>query len=95
VTFILDACALIAFLNDEEGADIVENLLDRSVSGEDTISMSIVNLLEIYSGGQTCTVNPGNAINADGSPARWQGSGCYSACRTRLRKRRVRSSRGF
>jgi PIN domain nuclease of toxin-antitoxin system len=50
VTFILDACALIAFLNDEEGAGIVENLLDRNVSGEDTISMSIVNLLEVYYG---------------------------------------------
>jgi predicted nucleic acid-binding protein len=50
VTFILDACALIAFLNDEEGADIVENLLGRTVSGEDTISMSIVNLLEAYYG---------------------------------------------
>ncbi|MDR1319051.1 MAG: PIN domain-containing protein [Treponema sp.] len=50
MTFILDACALIAFLNDEEGAAIVENLLDRSVSGEGTIFMSIVNLLEAYYG---------------------------------------------
>jgi predicted nucleic acid-binding protein len=50
VTFVLDACALIAFLNDEEGAGIVENLLDRSISGEDTIAMSIVNLLEVYYG---------------------------------------------
>jgi predicted nucleic acid-binding protein len=47
---VLDACALLAFLNDEEGADIVENLLNQALSGETVISMSIVNLLEAYYG---------------------------------------------
>jgi len=47
---ILDACALLAFLNDEEGADRIEELLDLSTAGNISISMSIVNLLEVYYG---------------------------------------------
>ena len=46
--YILDACALLAFLNDEEGADVVEKLLKQFVTGSVSISMSIVNLLEAY-----------------------------------------------
>jgi len=48
--YIIDACALLAFLNDEEGADKVEDLLDRSVANDITVSMSIINLLEVYYG---------------------------------------------
>ena len=48
--YTLDACALIAFLNDEEGADVVEKLLTESATGNVSVSMSIVNLLEAYYG---------------------------------------------
>jgi uncharacterized protein len=48
--YVLDACALIAFLNDEDGAQIVEALLsEASVENVDLI-MNRVNLLEIYYG---------------------------------------------
>ena len=40
---VLDACALIAFLNDEAGAEIVANLLRDTPS----VEMAAVNLLEI------------------------------------------------
>ena len=46
--YIFDACALLAFLNDEENADKIEELLNRSVVGEVSISISIINLLEVY-----------------------------------------------
>lgn len=46
--YIFDACALFAFLNDEEGADKIEDLLNQSVAGNISVSMSIVNLLEVY-----------------------------------------------
>jgi len=50
MNYILDACALLAFLNDEEGANIIEDLLDKSVTNDVSIYMSIVNLLEVYYG---------------------------------------------
>lgn len=40
---VLDACALIAFLNDEPGAEVVATLLEEVPS----VEMSAVNLLEI------------------------------------------------
>lgn len=40
---VLDACALIAFLNDEPGAEIVASILEEAPS----IEMSAINLLEI------------------------------------------------
>ena len=51
--FILDAAnqrfdALLAFLNDEEGADKIENLFNQSAAGDVSVSMSIINLLEVY-----------------------------------------------
>ena len=48
--YILDACALIAYLNDEEGADIVENLLDEAETKNIFVAMGKVNLLEVYYG---------------------------------------------
>jgi len=47
--YIIDACALLAFLNDEEGADKIEDLLNQS-DVNNSVSMSIINLLEVYYG---------------------------------------------
>ena len=46
--YLFDACALIAFLNDEEGAEIVSGLFDRAVHGEITLGINAVNLIEVY-----------------------------------------------
>jgi len=56
--YVLDACALIAFFNDEPGAEKMEALLERAARHEVTIVMSVVNLYEVYydslrSGGQS------------------------------------------
>jgi predicted nucleic acid-binding protein len=50
MTYILDACALIALLNRElgKGYETVRDLLDRAVAGEITLCMSLVNLVEVY-----------------------------------------------
>jgi len=48
--YIIDACALLAFLNDEEGADKIETLLNQSATSDVSVSMSIINLLEVYYG---------------------------------------------
>ena len=48
--YIIDACALIAFLNDEEGADKIEDLLNQSAASDISVSISIINLLEVYYG---------------------------------------------
>ncbi|MDU9050209.1 MAG: PIN domain-containing protein [Candidatus Electrothrix sp. Rat3] len=49
-TFVLDACALIAFLSDEPGADLVENLLENADKGTHHLVIHKINLLEIYYG---------------------------------------------
>jgi predicted nucleic acid-binding protein len=46
--YILDACALLAFFNDEEGAEIVEGLFQKTENMEISVCMSIINLLEVY-----------------------------------------------
>ena len=46
--FVLDACALIAFLNDEPGAEKVEHLLRLSATEDTQLVMHKINLLEIY-----------------------------------------------
>jgi uncharacterized protein with PIN domain len=48
VTFILDACALIAFLNDDEEADVVENLFDQAVSHSLRVLVSWSNTAPIF-----------------------------------------------
>mgnify|MGYP001294601890 CR=1 FL=1 len=48
--FVLDACSLIAFLNDEEGADKVEDLLRKAKEERVKLYINKVNLLEIYYG---------------------------------------------
>jgi len=45
---VLDACALLSYLNDEPGSDIVEHLLKAAVDGENVIHMNIVNLIEVH-----------------------------------------------
>ena len=50
MTYILDACALLAFLNEEtgKGYETVRGLLDRAVTGKVTLYMSLVNLVEVH-----------------------------------------------
>jgi PIN domain nuclease of toxin-antitoxin system len=48
MNYALDACALLAFLYNEPGSDAIEELLNRSKTGDIFLSMSIVNLLEVY-----------------------------------------------
>jgi uncharacterized protein len=48
--YVLDACALIAFLNDEVGAQLVESLLCEATAQNVDLVMNKVNLLEIYYG---------------------------------------------
>jgi PIN domain nuclease of toxin-antitoxin system len=45
--YVLDACALIAFLNDEDGAQRVEQLLSQADRAPNTLFMHEINLLEI------------------------------------------------
>ena len=46
--YILDACALLALLSNEPGADIVANVYQKAVSGEITLAINKLNLLEVY-----------------------------------------------
>ncbi|MDR2589930.1 MAG: PIN domain-containing protein [Oscillospiraceae bacterium] len=48
--YIIDACALIAVLNKEEGAEFTRDLINQANEGDITISMNIINLLEVYYG---------------------------------------------
>jgi predicted nucleic acid-binding protein len=50
LTYVLDACALIALFKKEQGADKVKALLDNALDGQDLIYMSTVNLIEVYYG---------------------------------------------
>ena len=46
--FVFDACALIAFLNGEDGAEKVERLIEQAQAGEIEIFIASVNLYEVY-----------------------------------------------
>jgi len=46
--YVLDACALIASLSNEKGANKVESVYDEVVAGEAEAVVNIVNLLEVY-----------------------------------------------
>jgi predicted nucleic acid-binding protein len=50
VIFLLDACALLAFINEEKGKGFekVDELLTRAEAGEITLFMSAVNLVEVH-----------------------------------------------
>jgi len=47
-TFVLDACAMLAVLSNETGADIVEEKYEKAASGEAVLTINKVNLLEVY-----------------------------------------------
>jgi predicted nucleic acid-binding protein len=46
--YVFDACAVIALLNDENGADIVTRLINHAAVGTDRIFMNGVQVLEVY-----------------------------------------------
>jgi predicted nucleic acid-binding protein len=48
VRYILDACALIALLKDEAGAEEVSAIFNEAFRGEALIFMNKINLLEVY-----------------------------------------------
>ena len=48
--FVLDACALVALLKNENGADVVAAAYKQAENGEATVMMNRVNLLEVYYG---------------------------------------------
>jgi PIN domain nuclease of toxin-antitoxin system len=50
MTYVLDACALIALLNEEEGKDKIDDLFNQAKAGKITLCMSIINMLEVYYG---------------------------------------------
>jgi predicted nucleic acid-binding protein len=47
-TVVIDACALIAFLFDEDGSDLFESILIQARNNEIQLIMHIVNLGEVY-----------------------------------------------
>ena len=46
--FTLDACALIAFFNDEEGSEIVEEIFAQALADDADLYVASVNLYEVY-----------------------------------------------
>jgi predicted nucleic acid-binding protein len=46
--YVLDACALIAFFNDELGAVKIEHLFEKALHNEIEVFMLAVNLCEVY-----------------------------------------------
>jgi predicted nucleic acid-binding protein len=48
VIYVLDACALIAMVNQEAGFDTVRDTFTRAAAGECGVRMNIVNLVEVY-----------------------------------------------
>jgi predicted nucleic acid-binding protein len=50
MTHVLDACALIAWIKNEPGSDVVDGLLDKAEYGDIDLFINIVNLVEVYYG---------------------------------------------
>jgi predicted nucleic acid-binding protein len=50
LSYLLDACALIAYLSEEkgEGYEAVNELLNRAKDGEISLDMNILNMTEVY-----------------------------------------------
>jgi len=48
MVYIFDACALLTYLNDEQGSETVDDLLKKAVDGKIEIYMNIVNLIEVH-----------------------------------------------
>ena len=47
-TYVMDACAMLAVLSNEPGADLVEDTFERAESGDAILAMNKINLLEVY-----------------------------------------------
>ena len=47
-TYVLDACAMLAVLSNEPGADVVDDIYEKSSSGDVDLAMNKLNLLEVY-----------------------------------------------
>ena len=47
-SYVLDACALIAALTNEEGAGIVKDIFEKAADSEANVYMNKLNLLEVY-----------------------------------------------
>jgi len=47
-TYVLDACAMLAVLSNEQGADVVESVYKKAASGKAVLAMNKLNLLEVY-----------------------------------------------
>jgi predicted nucleic acid-binding protein len=48
MSYILDACALLAFINKEPGWAVVDGLLRQANAGEITLFMNLINFYEVY-----------------------------------------------
>ena len=48
--YVLDACAVIALITDEVGADIVSEVINNAYIGEADVFLNKLNLLEVYYG---------------------------------------------
>ena len=46
--YVLDACAMLAVLSNEPGADVVEYVYEKAASGEAILTINKLNLLEVY-----------------------------------------------
>jgi len=46
--YVFDACALIAYLNDETGANVVEDLLTRAIQGQVELYVAAINVYELF-----------------------------------------------
>ena len=46
-TYVLDSSALLAFIEEEQGADIVQNLLERGEAEEITLLVSFMSFMEV------------------------------------------------
>jgi predicted nucleic acid-binding protein len=46
--YVLDACALIALVKKEKGYEKIKSLLDEASTGQSTIYMHTINLIEVY-----------------------------------------------
>ena len=47
MTYVLDACALIALFKNEQGSDKVKALLEEALADQTLIYMNTVNLIEV------------------------------------------------
>ena len=46
--YVFDTSALLAYIENEEGAELVENLLMKALEGTEDISISIVSSIEVF-----------------------------------------------